>query len=294
MSRYIVGIDLGTTHTLAAYADLHAGADAAIRLFPIEQLVAPGEVAARPLLPSLRYHPAPGELPEGDLRLPWATPEAPAAIVGALARELGARVPGRLVASAKSWLSHSGVDRTAPILPWGAAADVAKMSPVEASASYLAHVRFAWNHAFPGQPLEDQELVLTVPASFDEAARRLTVAAARQAGLNPHLLEEPQAACYDWLHRHRHDLDAALADVRLLLVVDVGGGTTDLTLIQVEPGPRLTRIGVGDHLMLGGDNMDLALARLAESRLMTDGGRLSAAGLSQLVQQCRRAKERLL
>ena len=284
---------------MVAYADLKETDAAEIRQFAIEQLIAPGAVAARPLLPSVRYHPAEGELAAGDVRLPWpfADPgEIADAVLGELARERGARVPGRLVASAKSWLSHAGVDRTAPILPWGGADGVAKVSPVAAGASYLAYLNAAWNRRFPRQPLERQEVVLTVPASFDEAARALTVEAARLAGL-PHLrlLEEPQAACYDWLHRHRGGLGAALGDARLLLVCDVGGGTTDLTLIQIEPGetePRLTRIGVGEHLMLGGDNMDLALARTVESRL--SGGRLNAGELSQLLQQCRNAKERLL
>ncbi len=292
-----MGIDLGTTHTVVAYADLRATAD--IRLFAIDQLIAPGAVAARPLLPSIRYHPAVGELATADTQLPWpfTDPGAVAAvIIGELARERGSRVPGQLVTSAKSWLSHSGVDRTAPILPWGAADEVAKVSPVAASASLLAHLHAAWNARFPRQPLERQELVLTVPASFDEAARVLTLEAARLAGLrHVRLLEEPQAACYDWLQRHRTDLAAALGESRLLLVCDVGGGTTDLTLIQIEAGesgPQLTRIGVGDHLMLGGDNMDLALVRTVETRL--GGGRLNSSELSQLWQQCRAAKERLL
>jgi len=301
MSRYLVGIDLGTTHTVVAYAD---GTDPehAVQVFPIEQLVAPGEVAPRPLLPSLRYHLAPGELAEGDRPLPWPpdpfTGALPDAVLGELARGLGSKVPGRLVASAKSWLSHPAVDRDAAILPWGAPPAVPRVSPVDASASYLAHVRSAWIHAFPGYPLEAQHVVLTVPASFDEVARSLTVEAARRAGLpRVHLVEEPQAACYDWLARHRGELASTLEGVRALLVCDVGGGTTDLTLIQVawEGGsPQLLRVAVGDHLMLGGDNMDLALAHLAEARILTSGERLGAAQLSQLVQQCRRAKERLL
>ncbi|HJV53953.1 MAG TPA: Hsp70 family protein, partial [Noviherbaspirillum sp.] len=202
--------------------------------------------------------------------------------------------------SAKSWLSHAAVDRLAPILPWGAGDDVRKVSPVQASASYLAHVRAAWNWHFPPHPLEEQDIVLTVPASFDEGARELTVQAARMAGL-PHLrlLEEPQAAFYDWLFRQRAVLAEQLADTRLILVCDVGGGTTDLTLIKVEMRdgqPDLTRIGVGKHLMLGGDNMDLALAHLAEARMMagTQEGKLSAARLSQLLERCRGAKELLL
>ncbi|MBV8261204.1 MAG: hsp70 family protein, partial [Paraburkholderia sp.] len=257
-----------------------------------------------------RYHPAAGELADGDLRLPWRASsesgngERASVVVGRLARTLGAQVPGRLVASAKSWLSHAAVDRLAPILPWGAPDDVAKVSPVVASASYLAHVRAAWNHRFPHAPLEDQDVVLTVPASFDDGARALTLEAARLAKLPAlRLLEEPQAAFYDWLYHHRATLDAELGASRLVLVCDVGGGTTDLTLIKVqfENGePQLTRIGVGNHLMLGGDNMDLALAHLAESRLVNTQNaqkaqaRLSAASLSQLVERCRVAKEQLL
>lgn len=303
-ATYTVGIDLGTTHTVVAYAAAKGRIEEdAIRLFDVEQLVAPGEVAARPLLPSMRYHPAPGELPPGDLVLPWVPAgEGDTAVIGSLARQLGAQVPGRLVASAKSWLSHGAVDRLAPILPWGAAADVPKVSPVAASASYLAHLRAAWNYRYPLSPLEHQELVLTVPASFDDAARALTVEAARDAGLPQlRLLEEPQAALYDWLFRHRNALAKELASTRLVLVCDVGGGTTDLSLVRIDSEgaePRLERIAVGRHLMLGGDNMDLALAHLAESRLNAAAGeaaaRLSAGELSQLVERCRSAKERLL
>ena len=298
MSRYLVGIDLGTSNTVVAYA---AAGEDEIRLLPIDQLVGPGEVAALPLLPSVRYHPAVGELDPASLRLPWASADgdATAPVIGSYARDLGAQVPGRLVASAKSWLSHPGVDRSAAILPWGAGDDVAKVSPLTASASYLAHVRAAWDARFPDNPLAAQEIVLTIPASFDEGARALTVEAARLAGLaRLRLIEEPQAAFQDWIFRHREGLAAELAGSRLVLVCDVGGGTTDLTLIQVEAGtggeaPKLTRIGVGDHLMLGGDNMDLALAHLVEQRL---GGteRLSAGRFAQLVQRCRAAKEHLL
>ncbi|MFZ4874622.1 Hsp70 family protein [Janthinobacterium sp. Mn2066] len=295
---WLVGIDLGTTNTVVAYADASDPA-AGIRLFEIEQLVAPGEVAPRTLLPSLRYHPAAGELAAGDVPLPW--PQQEQAVLGALARQLGAQVPGRLVASAKSWLSHANVDRQAPILPWGAETDVQKVSPVAASASYLAHVRAAWNHRFPQAPLEAQELVLTIPASFDEGARALTLAAARMAGLpSLRLVEEPQAAFYDFLHRRRATLRADLAYTRRILVCDVGGGTTDFSLIDVAfdgEEPQLARTGVGNHLILGGDNMDLALAHLVETRMAAgvEGGmRLSAARLSQLMERCRAAKELLL
>lgn len=288
----LVGIDLGTTNTVLA----HALPDGTIETFAIAQLVAPGEVAAAPLLPSVRYHVLDGELAPGELQLPWRSDEH--AAVGRLARLLGAQSPGRLVTSAKSWLSHHGVDRTAPILPWGTPDDVPKISPLAASASYLAHVRAAWNHHYPDRPLEDQQIVLTIPASFDEGARALTVEAARLAGLPQlRLLEEPQAALYDWLQRHRATLAEDLQDARLVLVADVGGGTTDFSLVKVELAdgmPRLTRIGVGNHLILGGDNMDLALAHLAESRLSVDGQRLSASRLAQLTERCRAAKEQLL
>jgi len=297
--KVLVSIDLGTTNTVLAYA---ARGKAQVELLAIEQLVAPGEVAGSPLLPSMRYHPAEGELAPGELQLPWTAPD-PAGVervaVGRLARVLGAQTPGRLVASAKSWLSHGGVDRMAPILPWGAQdSDVAKVSPVAASASYLAHLRAAWDKRFPKSPLAKQEIVLTVPASFDEGARALTLEAARMAGLPElRLLEEPQAALYDWLYRHRATLAQDLAETKLVLVADVGGGTTDFSLVKVELGedgqPRLTRIGVGNHLILGGDNMDLALAHLAESRL-GNPERLSASRLAQLMERCRAAKEQLL
>lgn len=293
--QYSVGIDLGTTHTVVAYAKVESAHNADIQLFQIEQLIAPGQVAARQLLPSVRYHPVAGELSAADTRF---SPAGGEAVIGEAARLLGAKSTGRLVTSAKSWLSHPSVDHGADILPWGSGDDVSKISPIDASASYLEHIRTVWRHCNPNAPLEDQDIVITVPASFDEAARSLTLEAAKIAGLSRvRLLEEPQAVCYDWLRRHADTIRQALANVHLLLVCDVGGGTTDLTLIKVEQGehePKLTRIGVGDHLMLGGDNIDLALARLAETRLTQPEKRLSAAELSQLLEQCRIAKERLL
>lgn len=291
---YSVGIDLGTTHTVVAFARADKP-NPEIEIFQVEQLVAPGQVAARPLLPSVRYHPAGGELSEADVAF---SPSGETAVIGEAARLLGAKTKGRFVTSAKSWLSHPSVDHGADILPWGGSDDIDKVSPIDASASYLAHIRAVWGHRFPDAPLDKQDIVITVPASFDEAARSLTLEAARIAGFpNVRLLEEPQAVCYDWLRRHAGTIGQELADVHLLLVCDVGGGTTDLTLIKVEQGeqePKLTRIGVGEHLMLGGDNIDLALAHLAESRLVSDDRRLSAADLSQLIEQCRIAKERLL
>ncbi len=295
--KYLVGIDLGTTHTVVAFAAADNKTQD-IAIFQIEQLVAPGQVAARALLPSVRYHPAAGELSEGDTL--FAAP-GETGVVGEAARLLGAKTKGRFVTSAKSWLSHPSVDHSAEILPWGGGDDVNKISPIDASASYLAHIRMVWNHRFPDALLEQQDIVITVPASFDEAARSLTLEAAKIVGLNRvRLLEEPQAVCYDWLRRNNNHIHQVLDGVHLLLVCDVGGGTTDLTLIEVEHStqvgaePKLTRIGVGDHLMLGGDNIDLALAHLAESRLGSTEKRLSVADLSQLIEQCRIAKEKLL
>ncbi len=292
-SQYFVGIDLGTTHTVVAYAAIN-DPEKNIYLFEVRQSIAPGEVAEKPLLPSVRYHPAEGEI---GAEAGFLMPED-GAVLGEAARLLGAKSQGRLVTSAKSWLSHTSVDHGAAILPWGSDESVPKVSPLEASASYLRHVRTVWEQRFSTAPLNQQDVVVTVPASFDESARSLTLEAAKMAGLtNVRLLEEPQAVCYDWLRRHAGSIADSLAGSRLLLVCDVGGGTTDLTLIKIEYGegePKLTRIGVGDHLMLGGDNIDLALAHLAESRLRTGDKKLSTADLSQLLEQCRIAKEKLL
>ena len=296
-SRFLVGIDLGTVNTALAYVDLAAEGDPADaqRVLSIPQLVAPGEVGERHLLPSSAYVPGEHELPPGARRLPWGEPPV---VVSELARTQGARVPGRLVASAKSWLSHPRVDRTAEILPWGAPEGVQRLSPVAASALYLEHLRDAWAARFPEHPLSAQEIVLTVPASFDEVARELTLRAAREAGLERvTLLEEPQAAFYDFVAHNRGRLAAALGGRRLVLVCDVGGGTTDFTLIHAEldesgeKPPALSRIAVGDHLLLGGDNVDITLARQIEERL---GVRLDAVQWSLLVQACRVAKEQLL
>lgn len=291
--NYLIGIDLGTTHTVVAYAANHEP-EKNIQLFEIPQLIAPGEVAERSLLPSVRYHPAQGEL-SADAEF-LATDDG--AVLGEAARLLGSKSQGRLVTSAKSWLSHAAIDHSAAILPWGSDESVFKVSPLAASASYLTHVRTVWEQRFPDAPMAEQNVVITVPASFDESARSLTLEAANMAGLRDvRLLEEPQAVCYDWLRRHAGSVKPSLGESRLLLVCDVGGGTTDLTLIKIQHGaaePQLTRIGVGDHLMLGGDNIDLTLAHLAESRLRSDDKKLSTADLSQLLEQCRVAKERLL
>jgi molecular chaperone DnaK (HSP70) len=291
-SRYLVGIDLGTTNTACAYVDTRAGRE--IHVFDVPQLVAPGQVAPRPTLPSFIYLAGAHDMPAGSLDLPWAAGRD--FCVGWLAREQGARVPGRLVGSAKSWLCHGGVDRTAAILPWGGGEDVGKISPVEASARVLGHLRDAWDATLP-EPLAVQEVVLTVPASFDEVARELTLEAARVAGLPAVvLLEEPQAAFYAWLVGHERDWRARVTHLPLALVVDVGGGTTDLSLIAARQGRgelSLERVAVGEHLLLGGDNMDIALARAVEARLVP-GSQLDAIRFHALVSQCRTAKEELL
>ncbi|MHB2017212.1 MAG: Hsp70 family protein [Candidatus Xenobia bacterium] len=295
-SRFIVGIDLGTTNSVCAYVDTQSHEPA--RFHEITQRISPEDWQARITLPSFLYLPGPHELPPGSLSLPWGVPEY---VAGEFARNQGARVPGRLVSSAKSWLCHSGVERTAPILPWDALPDVDKISPVEASARYLSHLRDSWNHEMP-EPLELQELILTVPASFNEVARELTVAAAHKAGLTRlRLLEEPQAAFYSWLFQREKTWKHDLADVRLILICDVGGGTSDFTLIRVRDDLTLERVAVGEHLMLGGDNMDLALAHHMEAVIAAgddnsqqSGVRLDSRQWGVLVQECRSAKERLL
>lgn len=266
--RYVVGVDLGTTNTVVAFADLEARKK--VEVFSVRQLVAAGTEDERSLLPSALFSSDEG----------W--------IVGELAKQRGTEVPGRFVSSAKSWLAHPSVDRAAPILPWGIE-DAPRISPIDASATVLKHLKRAWNAERP--PLEQQDVVLTVPASFDEAARALTLEAAKRAGLRVKLLEEPQAAFLDWARIVGEAGLATIAD-RHVLVVDVGGGTSDFSLMKVS-GTKVDRIAVGDHLLLGGDNLDLALAHLLEPRL-TGGEKLSPARFGQLVLAARRAKEHLL
>lgn len=303
MARYYVGIDLGTTNIAVAYVDARERSPSGPKLhtFPIPQVVAPAEVAARPLLPSFLYLPAATEFPPGALDVPWQ--KGATEVIGVFARDHGARVPSRQVSSAKSWLCHAGVDRTAPLLPWGAPADVPRLSPLEVSARYLRHLVHAWNsqpHRSSEERLEEQQVVITVPASFDDVARNLTAEAARQAGLpQVTLLEEPQAAFYAWLGTHAPAEAVQLRPAMRCLVVDVGGGTTDFTLIRVEEQQgeaAFVREAVGDHLLLGGDNMDLALARWVEKQWEHHlaGGHLDSARFGALIQACRAAKEALL
>jgi molecular chaperone DnaK (HSP70) len=302
MSRYVVGIDLGTTNSALAYVDtrqIEDDAPTAVRVLALPQVVGAGEVGARATLPSFLYLPAEKEFAPGALDLPWKS-KAPG-LVGVFARDHGAKVPGRLVGSAKSWLSHGGVDRRAPILPWTAAPDVEKVSPLQASAAYLAHLRDAFNQEVAGKTaadrLENQDLFLTVPASFDAVARELTVEAARMAGLeHVTLLEEPQAACYAWLAVKGEGWRKRLKVGDRLLVCDIGGGTTDFTLIAVaeEAGDlMLTREAVGEHILLGGDNMDLALAHAVAATLPGGMEGLDATQRVALTYACRAAKEAL-
>jgi hypothetical protein len=304
MSRYLIGIDLGTTNSAVAYIDAHEisrGGVPAIHIFQIPQLVAEGEPGKSATLPSFIYF-AGGELAEESLRLPWQ--DRATSAVGVLARDQGALVPGRQVSSAKSWLSHAAVDRTAKILPWGAERPDFACSPVEASTRYLAHIRDGWNHTFAtggegaaGESrFELQEVVLTVPASFDEEARELTVQAAHDAGIkNLTLLEEPLAAFYAWIAANRSSLKRRLKDGDLVLICDVGGGTTDFSLIRVhiDRGEiRFERTAIGEHLLLGGDNVDLALARRVEEKLGSP--KLTLRQRNALARACCAAKERLL
>ncbi len=299
-SQFIVGIDLGTTNSALAYCEGNGEAtDSRIEIHAIPQIVNPNEVAELTLLPSFLYIPSDLDFSKGSLSLPWdATPEF---VVGELARKRGAESPGRLVASAKSWLSYAAADRTGPILPWQAPAEVSRLSPVDASSRYLQHLRTAWDeqHAVQGKGhlLADQDVLLTVPASFDEEARELTLRAAEQAGLqHVTLLEEPQAAFYAWLASQGDSWRKHIKLGDLVLVCDVGGGTTDFSLIAVseEKGDlALKRVAVGEHILLGGDNMDLALARLLQQKLEADGQHVDTYQLQGLWHQCRSAKEYL-
>jgi len=305
-SRYVVGIDLGTTNIAMAYVDTAKRKPRRIKIFKLPQLVAPGQIESLETLPSFHYQPAEREIAGDVLRMPWDVAD-PKFVVGRMARHYGVTNPGRLIASAKSWLCHTGVDRTAELLPWHATPDVERLSPTEASARYLRHVRDAWDAAFPDEPLADQDIVLTLPASFDEVARELTVQSAKKAGLpRVMLIEEPQAAFYAWLDVHKKDWQELVATDQRILICDIGGGTSDFTLIHLrehqDTDRRSTsgrhtvqfhRVAVGQHLILGGDNLDLALAKHLEAKLMPQG-QLAARQWDVLVRSCQNVKEKLL
>ena len=293
----ILGIDLGTTNSALAVA----GDDQPAHSVGITQVVGPGEVADRPTLPSFLLLPGEHEVAPAQLQLPWSGPLR--YTVGTFARERGAELPHRLVSSAKSWLCNPSIDRTAQVLPFRGAnreldeamAGGERVSPVNASARYLAHLRAAWDDANEDEPADEQEVLVTVPASFDPVARELTVVAAREAGFEKiTLLEEPQAAFYAYLAARGDAWRKDLKPGDVVLVCDIGGGTTDFTLIEVrEDGGALAleRIAVGDHILLGGDNMDLALSAVVQRDL---GKPLDALQQRALVHACRRAKEDLL
>ena len=296
--RYSIGIDLGTTHCALSYVDLSAsdGEKTIQGVLPITQLTAPGAIEAPELLPSFLYLPHPSELTPGDLALPWTTERDFA--VGEMARSRGAGTPIRLVSSAKSWLCHPGVDRRAAILPSDAPPEVTRVSPLESSVRYLTHLREAWDHAHPDAPFSEQEVTVTIPASFDPAARELTAEAAQAAGYTRMtLLEEPQAALYSWIQKSGGAWRKEVKVGDIILVVDVGGGTTDLSLIAVierEGNLELHRVAVGEHILLGGDNMDLALAHVVARKLAAQGTQADPWQLRALTYACRAAKETLL
>lgn len=294
--HFAVGIDLGTTHCVLSYADItDIEAEFSQQVMGIPQLTSPSIIEAKLQLPSFLYQAHESELPANSIVLPWS--EKPDFIIGEIARSLGSKTPIRLVSSAKSWLCHAGIDCKSPILPADAPDEVERVSPFEATKAYLEHMSSAWLHLHPNAPLSEQDLVLTVPASFDPAARELTVEAARAVGLNHAiLLEEPQAALYSWIEQTKGDWrkHAKMGDV--ILVIDVGGGTTDLSLIAVTAKDGildLTRVAVGEHILLGGDNMDLALAYTVKAKIEKDGKRLEPWQVQALTHSCRDAKEKI-
>jgi len=295
--RFSVGIDLGTTHCVLSYADITDIDDGEFsqQVMAIPQLTSPGVVEENFQLPSFLYQAHEAELAEGSTSLPWSA--KPDYLVGEIARNLGSKTPIRLVSSAKSWLCHAGVDCKSPILPADAPEEVERVSPFQATTAYLQHIRDAWQNRHPDAPLEDQDLVITVPASFDPAARELTVESARAVGLGQAiLLEEPQAALYSWIEKSQGDWRKQAKCGDIILVIDVGGGTTDLSLIAVterDGNLELTRVAVGEHILLGGDNMDLALAYTVKAKLEKDGKRLEPWQVQALTHSCRDAKEKI-
>lgn len=301
-ARYSIGIDLGTTHCALSYVDKAAsdGEQVVQGVLDIPQLTAPASVAGQPLLPSFLYLPHESELTVAERTLPGQAPHAAdsAFITGEFARSRGAATPIRLVSSAKSWLCHPGVDRRAAILPADAPAEVARVSPLTASTRYLEHLRWAWEQAHPEAPFVQQDITVTIPASFDPAARELTAEACKAAGFhNLTLLEEPQAALYSWIQASDGQWRKQVRHGDIILVVDVGGGTTDLSLIAVlerDGNLALQRIAVGEHILLGGDNMDLALAYGVARKLAQEGKPLDAWQTRALAHGCRAAKEQLL
>jgi hypothetical protein len=305
-SEYIIGIDLGTTNTVVSYtkSSIEPGRPPEIHILKIPQTVGPGAVEMRDILPSFMFAPGAHDVPEGALTLPWS--DESGFTVGEFAKNRGAEIPLRLISSAKSWLCHPLVDRNSPILPWKSPGDCPKLSPVEASALILKHICHAWNHQMAKTAdgheerltIKNQDVLITVPASFDAVARELTVKAARLAGLEQvTLLEEPQAAFYSWIAASGDSWRKKVSVGDLVLVFDIGGGTSDFSLIRVsekEGDLELERIAVGDHLLVGGDNMDLSLAYTLSKRLTDQGKRPDSRQMQGLWHSCRDAKEIIL
>ncbi|HDZ3730626.1 MULTISPECIES: Hsp70 family protein [Vibrio harveyi group] len=293
--KFSVGIDLGTTHCVMSFVDTH-DEDARVEVMPIPQLTAPGTVETRSQLGSFLYQPHEHEMNPQSRVLPWSS--EPKALVGAIARNLGSKTPIRLVASAKSWLCHAGVNRRDAFLPAGSPEEVEKVSPLRATELYLEHLKDAWNHTNPNHNLADQDVTITVPASFDPAARDLTAEAARNVGfVHLTLLEEPQAALYNWIDNSDDKWRDEVEVGDIVLVVDIGGGTTDLSLVEVtedDGNLTLNRIAVGEHILLGGDNMDLALAYRLKMKLAQEGKELQPWQVQAMTHACRDAKEALL
>ncbi|MBU2897059.1 Hsp70 family protein [Vibrio hepatarius] len=293
--KYSVGIDLGTTHCVLSYLDT-SNEQAKVEVMPIAQLTAPGTVETRNQLGSFLYQPHEHEMNPASRVLPWSS--EPNVLVGAIARNLGTKTPIRLIASAKSWLCHAGVNRRDAFLPAGSPDEVEKISPLRATELYLEHLKDAWNHTHPNSPLTEQDVTITVPASFDPAARDLTAEAAKNVGLGHlTLLEEPQAALYNWIDNSNDQWREQVSVGDIVLVVDIGGGTTDLSLVEVteqEGNLTLNRIAVGEHILLGGDNMDLALAYRLKMKLAQDGKELQPWQVQAMTHACRDAKEALL
>jgi len=307
--QYVIGIDLGTTNSAVSYVDVaalkddrstgkkHVEKKDLVKVFNIPQLTGQGEFTKNPVLPSFLYIPGKYDISKEMLKHPWKKRQD--LFAGGFARDHGSKIPSRLVSSAKSWLCHDQVDRRAKILPWGSER-VEKVSPVTATSEYLLHIRNAWNHFVKDEDkfLENQFVVITVPASFNEAARDLTMEAVEKAGFASSivLLEEPLAAFYSWLINHEDDWQNHVKADDLILVCDVGGGTTDFSLIVLKESdgtPRFERIAVGDHLILGGDNIDLALAGKLASKFKS-GTQLTSDKWKTLCHRCREAKEKIL
>ena len=305
--EFIIGIDLGTTNSVVAFTEAEVPDDQKhddwqpeIRVLNIPQIINAGVVDHRSILPSFIYLPANHEISDSAMSLPWNTENK--TIVGEFARERGAEIPQRLISSSKSWLCNVLIDRNKPVLPWDIPDDISKISPVESSSLILQHIRDVWNHLMASddssRKIENQEILLTVPASFDAVARDLTLKAALQAGLsNVTLLEEPQAAFYSWIDSSSDQWREKVKKGDRVLVCDVGGGTSDFSLIDVTEDNGdlvLERVAVGDHLLVGGDNMDLALAYSIAKKLADSGTRLDSWQMRGLVFSSRKAKEKVL